>query len=163
MDSVATLDLRKIIASARDEARSLGSSRVEAEHLLLALSAQPRLSAGRLLADQGLDHETIRTALDLEFARSLGAVGISLHGFALPDTRLAVLGGMPLAQSAKLAWQRAVKARSGRGRGRRFDSLHLLIGILSGESGTVPRALAAIDVDRGALAARARADLERAA
>ena len=157
------LDLRKIVALARTEARNLGGSRVEAEHLLLALASQLQLSAGRLLNAAGLGPERIREALDLEFARSLGAVGISLHGFSLPDARLSVLGGLPFSQSAKLAWQRAIKARTGRGRDRRLDSLHLLIGILSAEGGTVARALSAIEVDRGALAARARGALERAA
>jgi D-alanyl-D-alanine carboxypeptidase len=159
----STFDLRRIVALARTEARNLGSSRIEAEHLLLALTSQPQLSAGRLLNAEGLDPARIREALDLEFARSLGAVGISLHGFSLSDARLSVLGGLPLAQSARLAWQRAIKARTGRGRDRRFDSLHLLIGILSAEGGTVARALALIEVDRAALVARARAGLERAA
>ena len=44
-----------------------------------------------------------------------------------------------------------------------MDSVHLLIGILSAEGGTVARALAMIEVDRRALIARARAGLERAA
>ncbi len=163
MPSSAKFDLHKTIALARTEARNLGSSRIEAEHLLLALASQPQLSAGRLLNAKGLDPATIRGALDLEFARSLGAVGISLHGFSLPDARLSVLGALPFAQSAKLALQRAIKARTGRGRSRRLDSLHLLIGILSADGGTAARALGAIEVDRGALVARARAGLARAA
>lgn len=156
-----SLDLRKIVRLARDEARAQGSSRIEAEHVLLALAVQPDLPAGRLLHDQGLDPEAIREALDLEFARSLGAVGISLHGFALPDTRLAVPGTLPMGRSAKLAWQRGIMARGGRGRDRvRFDSLHLLIGILTAEGGTVARALTMSGVDRHALAERARCELE---
>ena len=35
-------DLRKIVAEAHSEARSLGASRIEAEHLLLALAAHPQ-------------------------------------------------------------------------------------------------------------------------
>ncbi len=38
---------------------------------------------------------------------------------------------------------------------RRIGSLHLLVGILRAELGTVPRALAGADVDRIALATRA--------
>ena len=157
------MNIREIVEAARDEARALGSARIEAEHLLLALAGRPRLAAGRLLNAAGLDRASIREALDLEFARSLGAVGISLHGFSLPDARLSVLGGLPLAQSAKLVLQRAIKARTGRGRNRRLDSLHLLVGILSAEGGTVARALALVEVDRGALLAQAREGLERAA
>lgn len=160
----SSLDLRKIIRVARDEARAQGSSRIEAEHLLLALADDPQLPAGRLLGDQGLGPDAIREALDLEFARSLGAVGISLHGFALPDKRLAVLGTLPMGRSAKLAWQRAIKARGGRGRDRlRFDSLHLLIGVLTADGGTVARALTMSGCDRRALADRARAELRQRA
>ena len=72
-------------------------------------------------------------------------------------------GAPRLAHSAKLAFERALKARAGRGRDRRLDSLHLLLGIVSAEGGTVARALAAAEVDRAALAARARAALEHAA
>jgi ATP-dependent Clp protease ATP-binding subunit ClpA len=158
------LDLRKTVGLARDEARAQGSARIEAEHLLLALAAQPQLSAGRLLWGDGLGPDAIRQALDLEFAHSLGAIGISLHGFALPDTRLSVLGTVPMGRSAKLAWQRAIRARSGRGRDRRrLGSLHLLIGILAAESGTVARALAISGFDRDALAERARRELEERA
>ena len=164
MADPSILDLRRTIRLARDEARAQGSARIEAEHLLLALASQPQLSAGRLLRATGLDPGAIRQALDLEFARSLGAVGISLHGFALPDTRLSVLGAVPMGRSAKLAWQRAIQARSGRGRDRRrLDSLHLLIGILAADGGTVARALALSGVDRRALADRARTELEQRA
>jgi D-alanyl-D-alanine carboxypeptidase len=162
VDKPSTLDLHEIVALARTEARTLGSARIEAEHLLLALALRPQLPAGRLLNAAELGPEAIREALDLEFAHSLGTVGISLHGFSLPDTRLSFLGGLPFAQSARLALQRAIKARTGR-RTRGLDSLHLLIGILSAEGGTLARALALIRVDRGTLMAEARQGLERAA
>ena len=70
-----------------------------------------------------------------------------------------------MGRSAKLALQRGIMARGGRGRDRhRFDSLHLLIGILTAEGGTVARALTLSGVDRRALAERARRELgERAA
>ena len=162
MADPSILDLRRTIRLARDEARAQGSARIEAEHLLLALAAQPQLSAGSLLWGDGLGPDAIRQALDLEFAHSLGAIGISLHGFALPDTRLSVLGAVPMGRSAKLAWQRAIQARSGRGRDRRrLDSLHLLIGILGGETGTVARALAISGFDRHAISAQARHELEK--
>jgi ATPases with chaperone activity, ATP-binding subunit len=156
------LNPREIVAQGRKEARALGSSRVEAEHLLLALAARPETSAGQLLTAAGLDHGAVREALDLEFERSLGAVGIWLHGFCLPEERLPVVGGLRLAQSAKLAFERAIKLRGAR-HDRGFDHLHLLFGIVSAEGGTVARALAVAGVDRGALAARARALLDRAA
>ena len=154
--------VKDIVTRSRSEARALGGSRVEAEHLLLALAARPELAAGRLLADEGLDHAAVREALYLEFERSLGALGILLEGFFLPDEVAPVLGELRMAQSAKLAFHRALKVRAAR-RDRRFDSLHLLLGILSAEGGTVARALDAAALDRHAVAAEAEAALERAA
>ena len=163
MASAGTMDIRETVALARAEAHALSSPRIEAEHLLLALATQPRISAGRFLAAERLDHDALRRALDLEFERSLTAVGIRLESFALPDAGLPLLGNLWLGRSAKLAIQRALKARTGRGRARRLDSMHLLVGILSAEGGTVARALAAIEIDRTALLTQARAALERAA
>ncbi len=158
------LNPRRIVAEARAEANALGSHRVEAEHLLLALSLRPDLDAGRLLADRGLDHETLRRALGLEFERSLAAVGIRLDGFALPAPGSALgRDAHALGQSVKLCLQRALQSRAGRGRDRHLGSLNLLLGILTPPSGTVARALAAIDVDRDELAAIARTALEQAA
>ena len=156
------LNPREIVAQGRNEARAMGSSRVEAEHLLLALASRPETSAGRLLTAVGLDHEGVREALDLEFERSLGAVGILLHGFCLPEERLPVVGGLRLARSAKLAFERAIKLRGAR-HDRGFDHLHLLVGIVSAEGGTVARALDVAGVDRTALTAQARTLLDRAA
>jgi hypothetical protein len=68
-----------------------------------------------------------------------------------------------MGQSARLAIQRALKARIGRGRDRRLGSLHLLLGILTAQGGTAVRALDAIHVDRAELAGKVRAELERAA
>ena len=154
--------VKDIVARSRLEARALGGSRIEAEHLLLALATQPELAAGRLMATEGLDHVAVREALDLEFARSLGAVGILLEGFFLPDQVAPVLGELRMAQSAKMAFRRALNVRAAR-RDRRFDSLHLLLGILGAEGGTVARALEGTGLDRHALVAQAQAALERAA
>lgn len=155
-------NLRKIMAAAKNEARAAGSSRTEAEHLLLALTSSPQLPAGRLLAEQGLDHEAVQQALALELQHSLAAVGVRLDGLGLPQAALPVLGEPRMAQSAKLAFQRAIKARAAR-KDRRFDSLHLLIGILSAQTGTVSRALETAGVDRNALATAARSELDHAA
>jgi D-alanyl-D-alanine carboxypeptidase len=159
------LDIRRIVREARVEATAAGSARVEAEHLLLALSARPDTDAGRLLADQGLDHATLRRALDLEFEQSLAAVGVRLDDFALPAERTALVRESRwLGRSVQIVIQRAMKARAGRGRdARRLQSLHLLVGVLTPTRGTVPRALAAIQVDRAALLATIRSHLERAA
>ncbi len=158
------LDLRRIVREARVEASAMGSARIEAEHLLLALSARLDTEAGGLLIDQRLGHETLRRALDLEFQKSLSAVGVRLEAFDLPDVRTTLVReSRLLGRSAQLAIQRAMRAKAGRGRARhQLRSLHLLIGILTPELGTVPRALATIGADRVALLATARACIGQA-
>jgi len=159
------LDIRRIVREARVEASTVGSARVEAEHLLLALSARPDTEAGRLLLDHGLDHTTLRRALDLEFEHSLASVGVRLDDFALPHERTPLVRESRwLGRSVQVAMQRAMKARTGHGRsGRRLQSLHLLLAIVTPDLGTVPRALAAIGCDRSVLIADARASLTQAA
>ena len=76
--------VKDVTVRAREQARLLGAPRVEAEHLLLALAATPRWPAGALLADEGLNRAGVLAALDTEFERSLGAVGILLLGFHCP-------------------------------------------------------------------------------
>ena len=159
------LDIRRIVREARVEATAAGSARVEAEHLLLALSARPDTNAGRLLVDEGLDHAALRRALDLEFERSLAAVGVRLDDFALPQERTRLVReSRLLGRSVQLAIQRALKAKAGRGRShRRLQSLHLLLALVTPELGTVPRALQAIGVDRVALLATIQSTLAQAA
>ena len=153
---------KDVTVRAREQARLLGAPRVEAEHLLLALAATPRWPAGALLADEGLDRAGVLAALDTEFERSLGAVGILLLGFHLPEERLPFSGELRLGQSAKLVFRRALRQRAVR-RDPRFDSLVLLCGILRADEGVVARALAAAGADRKALLARAEAALSAAA
>jgi hypothetical protein len=154
--------VKDVTRKAREQARLLGSPRVEAEHLLLALAAAPRWPAGALLADEGLDRCGVLEALDLEFERSLGAVGILLLGLELPAERLPFNGELRFGQSAKLAFRRALLERAQR-RDPRFDSLMLLVGILRADEGVVARALAAAGADRAALLERAGAALAAAA
>jgi ATP-dependent Clp protease ATP-binding subunit ClpA len=150
------MDVRRAaLRAANDEALALGSPTVEAEHLLLALAADPSTPAGRLLAQSGLDHGGVLAALDRETERSLAAVGVSLDDFALP--RPAAPRGSPrLAASSKRALERAVRLAVARG-DRSIGAPHLLAGILRAEAGTVPRALAAAGVDRAGLASGAEA------
>lgn len=159
------LDVRRIVREARVEASAMGSARIEAEHLLLALSARPDTDAGRLLVERGLDRETLRRAVHLEFEQSLAGVGIRLDAFDLPEVRTPLVRESRwLGRSVQLALQRAMKAKAGPGRARRqLRSLHLLIGILTPELGTVPRALATIGADHAALLATAHASIDQAA
>ncbi|MET7396556.1 Clp protease N-terminal domain-containing protein [Dactylosporangium sp. NPDC005572] len=147
--------LKTMLTRAETEARADGSATVEAQHLLLAVAADPDSPPGRVLAEAGLDHAAIRAALHREFEASLETVGISLPaldaGPASPDPDRTPRPGA----SIQLALERGVKA----GAGGDLRPAHLVLGILQAEVGTVPRALALAGADRGALIARVRETL----
>lgn len=149
---------RAIAERAREEARTAGSPTLEAEHILLAISAAPGTAAQRVLASAGLDHDAIREALDREFADSLMGVGVSLSAFDLRHPANDPARTPRWGQSAKLVFQRAAKVLAAR-RDRRLGATHLLLGVLRARIGTVPRALALVGVDQDGLVSRAEAAL----
>jgi len=139
-----------IVDRAGLEAKEDGSAATEAHHLLLAIAAEPEPITHRVLDAVGLDHHAIREALDREFERSLGAVGVTPAAFELP--RASVERGRPrLAASAKLAIERGLGSVERKGDLR---PAHLLLGILHAPVGTVPRALDLAGVDRDDLRGR---------
>jgi ATP-dependent Clp protease ATP-binding subunit ClpA len=150
-------DARRVVTrAASDEARALGVTSVEAEHLLLALAADESRPAGRLLVESRLDHDRLGAALERETELSLAAVGIALTDFSVSPTPRPPPGNPRFGASAKRAMHRAVVAAGERQDGR-IASSHLLVGILGAEIGTVPRALAVAEVDRVLLLERAEA------
>ena len=81
-DATRTLDaamgsrLKPVILRAIDEAARRGAANVEAEHLLLVISAGDDASA-RALAEFGLDHAAVEAALDAERERALEVAGVA--------------------------------------------------------------------------------------
>jgi ATP-dependent Clp protease ATP-binding subunit ClpA len=147
--------LHAILTRAQHEAREDGSTRVEAPHLLLAIAGEPEHTTRAVLDPVGLDRRAIRDLLEREFEHALNTVGVSSATYELPrPSRLPTHPTM--GTSAKLALDRAF------GSVRRKKDLrpaHLLLGILSAEVGTVPRALAVAGIDRNDLMVRARRTL----
>ncbi|MES2170157.1 MAG: Clp protease N-terminal domain-containing protein [Actinomycetota bacterium] len=145
-DDRLTHGMRGLVASCVEEAARRGSTVVEAEHVLLAISADPDIPACRLLADAGLDHASIEKALREERLRSLESAGVQpIDAQTLPASR----------STAKPRWGASAAMgmkRERRGGGSR--ELAVLIGILRAEVGTVPRALAIAGVDRAGLLVR---------
>jgi ATP-dependent Clp protease ATP-binding subunit ClpA len=137
------------------EARVRRAGSVEAEHVLLAILAEPSEPAAKRLANAGLDYATLATALDAERARSLGAAGIS------PPTRSS-LGAAP--RIAKPGWGASVrdvlrnadKPAAKRGRPGALE-IELVDAILGAGLGTVPRALGLAGLDRAQLRSALRA------
>lgn len=168
--------LRNILDRAGREATLDGSSTVEAQHVLLAIAADPATTAGRVLTSVGLDHRAIRDALDREHEHSLGAAGVSLSGFDLPprsedargekargeDARGKKArgedspGGDPRCATRLGASVRIALERGLAGVRRNPQPAHLLLGILQAQVGTVPRTLALTGIDQTELTVRLR-------
>lgn len=147
--------LHAIIVRAQHEAQDDGSTAVEAHHLLLAIAAEPEPTTRRVLESVGLDRDAIRGALDQEFEHSLSVVGVSRTTYELPrPSRRPTHPTM--GTSAKLALERGFASIS---RKKDLRPAYLLLGILSAQVGTVPRALALAGIDRHDLAARVRQTL----
>jgi ATP-dependent Clp protease ATP-binding subunit ClpA len=144
--------LHAVIMRAEHEAREDGSASIEAQHLLLAIIAEPEPSLRPVLDAVGLDRDAARGALDREFAHSLGVVGVSPDAHALPrPSRLPTHPNM--GTSLKLALDRGF---AGAARKKDLRPAHVLLGVLAAEVGTVPRALAMAGFDRADLLARTR-------
>jgi ATP-dependent Clp protease ATP-binding subunit ClpA len=136
------------------EATAHRASAVGAEHVLLAIAAESRAPAARVLAESGLDYPGIEAALRTERERSLASADVA-------PVDPAILGARR--RATKPAWAASVRdllraadkpaAKSGRPGGIEIE---LLIGILRANLGTVPRMLALAGVDRATLIERLR-------
>ncbi|MFI0485577.1 Clp protease N-terminal domain-containing protein [Actinomadura sp. 9N215] len=148
--------VKAVMERATDEAQETGSATVEAEHVLLAIAAEPESTTRELLNSAGLDHQRIRDALDEEFRRSLGTAGVVVEGRELPRPRRSAKRPSRMGASVKLILERGVATA---GNKRNLRPAHLLLGVLQLNVGTVPRALAMTGADLDELAARVRRSL----
>lgn len=142
---------RAVMRASQEVADGLGSSQIEAEHLLLALAGgaadDPTVQA---LRDEGLDAETLREAVEHDAERVLAQVGIDVSGFDLPPRRRTSKAPR-FGASAKRALELSLRVALERG-DKRIGTEHLLLGLLRAERGAVPRLLAAEGVDPAQLA-----------
>lgn len=145
--------VRSTLEQAGREAQLDRVTMIEAQHVLLAIAAQPELPAARVLSSVGLDRRVLRDALDRELAHSLSAAGVLLEAFDLPRPLSPPEPAKQLGASVKHALERGV---TGVRKGRDLRPAHLLLGILLAEVGTVPRALALAGIDRADLIVRVR-------
>lgn len=148
--------VRTVMEGGAREAQRTGSATIEAEHLLLAIAAEPESTSRELLDSAGLDHETIREALRREFEQSLRAAGVSITDHDLLQPREAATRPSRMGQSAKSVFERGLGAAGAK---KDIRPAHLLLGVLELRHGTVPRALELAGVDRTALRERVRRSL----
>jgi ATP-dependent Clp protease ATP-binding subunit ClpA len=153
-DERLEVTLKRVVMRAIEEATRRGSANVEAEHLLLAISAGDDV-AGLTLAEFGLDHAGVDAALRGEREHALRAAGIEpVAEERLAATRRSRPGwGASIREALRRADFRAHRDRP-RGERERLAVADTLIGLLRADLGTVPRALAYAGVDRPALIAR---------
>ena len=149
-----TPEARAAFREAEVEARREGSRSVEAEHVLLALSNTEGTDANAVLLSAGLDRDAIRRALARDFRTSLTAAGVSIDIPEGTSASVRPANRLRMGQSAKLVWQRAIKAAAKRS-DKQLGTTHLLLGVLQAPVGTVPRALNEAGVARSELTARA--------
>jgi D-alanyl-D-alanine carboxypeptidase len=143
-------DARRVALAANSVAAGLGSSSVEAEHLLVSLAAGDD-AAGQALRDAGLDPQELRDAIERDFERVLQNVGIDASGVDLPANCRSEKPRW--GASAKQGLERALVEAKRRG-DREIGPEHILLGLLRAEHGTVPRILAAEGIDAAELTGR---------
>jgi ATP-dependent Clp protease ATP-binding subunit ClpA len=146
--SAFTKYVRTTLEQAGREAQLDRSSKIEAQHVLLAISARRDTPGARILLSVGLDARALREAFQREHAESLRAAGVAVEAFELSQHEVHGEEGAvtELGTSFRIALERGVN-----GVRRNPRAEHLLLGILQAEHGTVPRALARAGIDRGAL------------
>jgi ATP-dependent Clp protease ATP-binding subunit ClpA len=143
-----TENARASVVLAECEARELGSDDIGAEHLLLALASSEAGTAGRVLAEAGIDEAAVRAALaararvgpfDRDDAEALRTVGIDLElvlarlgdqarSEPLPRSN-SRRGRLRFSRTARKSLQLAVREAVWL-RSREIGSEHLLLGLL---------------------------------
>ncbi|MGY1813708.1 Clp protease N-terminal domain-containing protein [Blastococcus sp. SYSU D00820] len=148
--------VKALLTAAEAEGRAAGEERHGPEHLLLAATALPDGTATRALARVGVDPARLRAAVEAAHQDALAGIGLDggSAGGALRAPATGVLSATPQAQQV---FQAAV-ALSKSVRPARLRGAHVVVAACDLERGTVPRALAALGVDRAELRAAARAE-----
>jgi ATP-dependent Clp protease ATP-binding subunit ClpA len=149
--------IKKLLTGAEEEAHRAGDAMPGPEHLLLSAIALDDGSARRAFVRVGADPDELRDAIARQHADALRSVGIAPPDEAAFDD--AALDGAPKGvfrstAPARSAFQAASDtARSG---GGGLLGVHVVAAVADLEHGTAARSLAAMGIDRHALAAAAR-------
>jgi ATP-dependent Clp protease ATP-binding subunit ClpA len=153
----------RLLRGSEAHARRMGDALPGAEHLLLSALDLPDGTARSAFAAAGADPDGYGAAVAAAHSEALRAVGIALGPEPAPPAGPAEPvreGPMRAAPSQQAAFREAVRLAK-----QEFPSRlrggHVVIAVAGAEHGTAVRALAAMGVDRAALAAAARVALER--
>lgn len=150
--------IKRLLTQAEAEARTEGEKAPGPEHLLLAATRLPDGTAAQALARVGIDPQRLRDAI--WEAHALAAVGIEVEhgsgdGSRLRASATGVFRSSPQAQQVF----RAAVALSKSTKPSRLTGAHVVAAACDLQHGTVPRALAALGIDRDRLREAARAEM----
>src|SRR4051812_27618828 len=129
-----TRDARQVVTAAAAAAQRLGAEQIEPEHLLLAL-VEGDTTAGRALAEAGIDGAAITTAIEADLVAMLEVVGV-------PPAVVDAVPAMPRGDRpgfgvhAKRALEQALREAVRRSE-RRLGTEHVLLGLLRAPSPTL--------------------------
>lgn len=155
--------INALLTGAEAEARRTGEALPGAEHLLSSALALPDGSARRAFERVGADPDALRPAIAGQHAEALRAVGIepvSDDALDAAGAELTTPGTGPFRATA--SGRRAFQAAGdlARSTSSPLAGAHVVIAVTRMEHGTGPRALGHMGIDRGALAAAARDELD---
>lgn len=143
---------RRLVDLAKIEADGTGSSTIEAEHLLLAIASDEGSRAQALLESVGLSHYVITIALNQADNERLAVVGVPLERLAELRATSERRRAPRIGTTAKTALHHAVLNSEH----QPLKPEHVLMGVLSDDTGRVPLALAIAGVERTTVLARLR-------
>lgn len=137
--SAAPREVMGLLRRAEEEARLLGASACDAEHILLALVDGPGESASAVLSSLGVGHERIIEGLDRELAAALARAHVQLAELPRPHAQ---------GDSARVRWGESAQRVAARSIRESPDdvSLRLLLAIVHAEAGVIPRLLTELGV-----------------
>ncbi len=153
---IRTIDA--LLKGSEAQARRMGDEIPGAEHLLLSALELPDGTARAAFTAVGADPDALLPAVAEVHAEALRAVGIAVDASALGDPgplEPVTNGPMRSDPSQQAAFQEAVRL-SKLERPSRLRGAHVVVAVAGMEHGTATRALAAMGVDRSALADAAR-------
>ncbi len=153
-----------------DEARAMGSTSIDPEHVLLAILGRPHLRAAQLLAAAGVSRGAITRELEERDRKSLSSLGLSFDALR---TRVEGSSGTPGATPSRRGCNESMTCNEEvvqmlRGADRQATRLrhwtrrpeHLLLALLT-ERGRGYRLLLRLNVDVESLISAVRAELTK--
>ena len=151
--------INALLTGAEEQARAMGDALPGAEHLLLAALALSDGTARRAFERTGADPDGFRDAIARAHDDALRSIGIEPPGESAFDVpALGRKGAFRSTASARAVFQAASDMARGDGGLR---GAHVVAAVAGLEHGTAARSLAAMGVDRDALAVAAREEAAR--